>query len=58
MCGQQNIKASARNNTDKNTYPVPGNGTRAPGWKAGTLPITPLRVNLFATFLNIHTIIN
>ena len=49
MCGQQNVRASAEDNTGQNskdTHPIRGQTLKfltPPGWKAGTLPITPRR---------------
>ena len=57
MCGQLNVRASAEDNTGQNTDKghtpnprteikipdPPGNEPGPPGWKAGTLPTTPLR---------------
>ena len=56
MCGQHNVRASAEDNTGQNTkdtHPIPGQKLKflnppeiepgPPGWKAGTVQITPRR---------------
>ena len=56
MCGQHSVRASAGDSTGQKTkdkHPIPGQKLKfltppeiepgPPGWKAGTLPITPRR---------------